>query len=801
MTRLTLKSLAARPLRTALTTLAIVLGVALVSGALTLTDTQRRAADALSSASYDGTDAVVASKTAFDTDSSEDWSLQRPTVDEAVLRDVRAVPGVQTAVGDVTDMNAKIIGTNGKPLGEGPYFGVGLDAGAPGVERVTPFRLASGRWAAGPGEVVIDQKTSEDQGYAIGDRVRITGRGEAEAFEVVGVARFGDVRSLGPATVAVFDLEEAQRFFAKGAAFDAILVAGRDGVAGADVRSSLTRALGDRATVEVASEHDRFTFQGLETFISIIRAVLLGFGVVAVLVGGLTIVNSLSITLAQRTRELGLLRLVGASRRQVMGAVLGEALVMGLLGSLAGLVAGYGIAAGLQGLFTSLGLDLPDAGTVFAARTVVVALLVGTGVTVVAGLVPAFRATRVAPVVALREAGAGSRRVGLLGRLVRPAVSLLGRPGERIGGVAGRLARRNALRNPGRTVATAGALTVGVALVTAVAVLAAGLKDTTQGSIDRRVQGTHVLTGQDGWSPTDPQAAAAVAKVGGVRGVTTVRQDAGSAFGDNERVNTVQGDGLTFDLAAGSAQAADLGRDGAIVDEGWAKEHGLGIGDRFELTSPAGDRLALTVRAIESSPVMDSIDLGPITIGPQAYDGAFANELSFMAVVAAPGVATAQLTRALGAFPDAKVVTKAAFTDSRMGDIDTLMAIFAVLLALAVIVSLFGIVNALVLATFERRRELGMLAAIGMTRRQIRRMVRHESIVTALLGAVTGVVAGLGLGGVITRLLADEGLTFAVPAGTLIVLAVVAVVAGVLAAVVPARRAARMSPLSALAYE
>jgi putative ABC transport system permease protein len=276
-----------------------------------------------------------------------------------VLRDVRAVPGVEVAVGDVTDQNAKIIGKNGKPIGEGPYFGVGMDASTPGAERVSPFRLADGRWAAGPGEVVIDRKTSEDQGYAVGDRVRIAGRGEAQPFTVVGVANFGDVKSLGTATAAVFDLEVAQELFAKGDGYDAILVAGRDGVAGADVRAALGQSLGDRVNVEVASEHDRFTFNGLEMFITIIRMVLLGFGAVAVLVGGLTIVNSLSITLAQRTRELGLLRLVGASRRQVMLSVLGEALVMGLLGSLAGLVAGYGIAIGLQGLFASLGLDLP----------------------------------------------------------------------------------------------------------------------------------------------------------------------------------------------------------------------------------------------------------------------------------------------------------------------------------------------------------------------------------------------------------------------------------------------------------
>jgi putative ABC transport system permease protein len=800
MTRLALKSLAARPLRTALTTLAIVLGVALVTGALTLTDTQRKAADALSSASYDGTDAVVSAKTAFKTDSSEDWGLVRPTIDASILERVRAVPGVATAVGDVTDQDARIMGKDGKPLGEGPWFGVGLDAGTAGAEQVTPFRLKDGRWATGSTEVVIDQKTAEDQSWGIGDRVRVSGRGEARSFEVVGVASFGGVKSLGPATAAIFDLGTAQEVFGKGDGYDAILVAGREGTSGAQVRRQLEQALGGSATVRTAADDDRFTFEGLEQFISIIRIVLLVFGGVAVLVGALTIINSLSITLAQRTRELGLLRLVGASRRQVMGAVVGEALAIGILGSLAGLGVGYLLAMGLQSLFAGMGLDLPDAGTVFDAGTVATALLVGTLVTLLAGVIPGLRATRVAPVMALRDAEA-TDRAGLLGRAIRPVVSLLARPAEKAGGAAGMLARRNALRRPGRTMATAGALTVGVALVTVVAILAAGLRDTTTGSLQDKLAASHVAIGEDGWSPTDPTAGRALAAVPGVEHVGTIRQDVGHAFGDNERVNAIAGDRVSFDLASGSGAADRLGSDGAIVDEGWATEHGLRVGERFELLSSSGDKLDLTVRGIETSSIFDGLDLGPITIGRAAYDGAFRNERNALTIVDAPDVPAATLQRALAAFPDAEVLTKQAFIDKRMEPIDTLMAIFVVLLALAVIVSLFGIVNALVLATFERRRELGMLQAVGMTRRQVRRMVRHESIVTALLGATTGVAAGLGLGALVTSLLADEGLTYAVPGGTLVVLAIVAVIAGVLAAIVPARRAAKLSPLTALAYE
>ncbi|HEX2087706.1 MAG TPA: FtsX-like permease family protein [Solirubrobacteraceae bacterium] len=804
MLRLTLKGLAARPLRTALTTLAIVLGVALVSGALTLTDTQRKGADALSSASYDGTDAVVSARTAFAVDSSEDWTIQKPAIAASALEKVRAVPEVGVAVGDVTDQNAKIIGKDGEPVGDGPYFGVGYDARAEGADRVSPFRLVDGRWATGPGQVVVDEKTAEDEGYRIGDRVPIATLDGTQRFELVGVSNFGEVESLGVATTAVFDLATAQDLFDKGNAFDSILVAGREGgPSGAQVRQAVAQAVPE-AQVEAAAKHDRFTFDGLEGFISIIRTVLLAFGGVAILVGALTILNSLSITVAQRTRELGLVRLIGASRRQVLTAVVAEAFTIGLLGSLAGLAAGYGLAALLQSFFASIGLDLPQAGTVFSTGTVAASMIVGTVVTTLAGIVPALRATRIAPVTALRDASEGSRRTGLAGRAVRPFLSLLGRPSERLGGVAGRLARRNALRQPGRTAATAGALTVGIALVTVVAVLAAGLRDTTEGAAERRLAATHVVTAQDDWSPTDPAIVDAVEAAPGVRAVTTIKQDGARAFGDTERINGLDASTadelFAFDYADGATTTvAALGADGAIVDEGLADEHGLDVGDRFEITAASGRKLDLVVRGIETSPVLDAFDLGPISIGSAAYASAFENERNVYTFVDAES--TAAVERALAPHPDAKAVDKAQFVENRMQAIDMLMAIFAVLLALAITVSLFGIVNALVLATFERRRELGMLAAVGMTRRQIRRMVRHESVVTALMGVSSGIAAGLALGYGVTSLLGDQGLTFAVPGGTIAALAVAGVVIGVLAAVLPARRAARLSPLNALAYE
>ena len=338
MIRVAWKGLAARPVRTALTTLAIVVGVAFVCAAYTLTDTMRGAADTLSASAYDGTDAVVVAKTSFDASQTADIRAQAPTVPASVLDGVRATAGVDVATGDITD-TAQVIARDGKPAGSGPYFGIGFDARTPGSERLTPFRLTTGRWATGPREVVIDQATAEKQHYRVGDTVRVTTRGAATDFQLTGIASFAGVKSLGTATVAVFDLGAAKTLFAKDG-YDRILVAGHV------VGRSLAGAVGPHAEVRSAAADDRFTFDSLKTFISIIRTILLVFAGVAVLVGGFTIFNSLSITVAQRTREFGLLRMVGATRRQVRRGVLLEALAIGGLACTAGIGVGVALAHG-----------------------------------------------------------------------------------------------------------------------------------------------------------------------------------------------------------------------------------------------------------------------------------------------------------------------------------------------------------------------------------------------------------------------------------------------------------------------
>jgi putative ABC transport system permease protein len=359
------------------------------------------------------------------------------------------------------------------------------------------------------------------------------------------------------------------------------------------------------------------------------------------------------------------------------------------------------------------------------------------------------------------------------------------------------------MRHPGRTAVTASALTIGVALVTAVTVVATGLHDQSRGTLDRHIRAAAVITGADGWSPIDPQIERTVAAVPGVTAVTSLRQDGALVYGSQQGVNAVDPARVNrlfrYDWTAGGPQAlARLGRDGAIVDDGFASRHHLAVGSRLDVTSLRGATLHLTVRGIEDSPVLDVLGLGPITISQRAFAAAFDNPRNRLTLADGPVDAIA---RALAPYPDAKVLTKAAFIDDQTRFIGQLEAILWVLLALAVIVSLFGIVNTLVLATFERTRELGTLRALGMSRRQVRRMVRHESVITALLGAGLGIAAGLALAGGLVAWLGAYGLRFAVPAPSLVAVAVIAALAGVVAAALPARRASRLDVLSALAYE
>ena len=582
------------------------------------------------------------------------------------------------------------------------------------------------------------------------------------------------------------------------------------------------------------------------------------FGFIAIFVGAFTIYNTLSITVAQRARELATLRTIGASRRQVLGSVVTESACRRArrLGRRASRRASRSAPACCRCCRRS-GIDLPRTSTVFATHTIVIAGLVGVIVTMLSGLVPALRATRVAPVTILREGseltvgqalaqGRRSRRSSspasrvlilgyslfgsgiktsdrLLGmapgglllfvgvamlsnRFARPLASVLGRPGQKIGGVAGGLARRNAMRNPSRTSATAAALMIGVSLVTFVAVFGAGIKSAAKGEMGDKIQASYVVA-PDGWSTVSAGSLAAASKVPGVTVASGVRQSmaAGRRRRDPRRRHRSRhrrsGDATSRSSPGAATDISKLGPDDAVVRDEFAKDKHLKVGDTITLVSPSNKTVRVTVRGIEKTKALNASASGVVTIPVSTFAKTFAVHDLRLALVDAPASAEPALKQALKPYPDVKLQTKTEYADSQLEWINSMLAIFYVLLALTVIVSLFGIVNTLVLSVMERTREVGMLRAIGMTRRQTRRMVRHEGIVTAQLGAVTGMAIGVLLGGAVTLAMRGIGMTFTLPVGSLIAFAVVATVAGMLAAALPARRASRLPVLDALAYE
>ena len=605
------------------------------------------------------------------------------------------------------------------------------------------------------------------------------------------------------------------------------------------------------ATVQASEDSDE-TQQGM----SIMKYLLLGFGGIALFVGSFVIANTLAITVAQRMRELATLRTLGASRRQVLRSVLLESLVIGLFGSVVGLFLGLGIAAGLKALVTATGTELPSGGLVFAPRTIIVSLAVGTLIALLASLRPAIKATRVEPIAAVREGavlppsrfaryalpasltviavavGLFSygvfasgldvmvRVLSLVGgvlalfvgvamiasRVVRPLAYVLGTPGAKLGGMAGKLARENAVRNPKRTASTAAAVMIGLALITFVAVIGQGLRTSFTGAVNELFIADYNVTTADG-SPLTNKAAAALKQVPGVE-VSEIRSSKAQVRGKDVFVTSTDANLLkTVGLKWSDGNEnvpAELGDNGVIVLDRYAKDHSLTVGSPLQLKTPTGKVVHLQVEGIADPPKGGS-PFGEVTVSTAVFDASFANhdnELTLLNIEGGPTDAnTARLKQAVAAFPDATVQTRDEFKASQLGDLTSTLNILYVLLGLSVIVSLFGVINTLVLSVFERTRELGMLRAIGMTRRQVRRMVRHESIVTALIGAALGIGVGIFLAGLTTLALSQYGIVFAIPYGSLAAFVGVAILAGMLAAILPARRASRLNVLEALQYE
>jgi putative ABC transport system permease protein len=849
-----LKGLMSRKLRSVLTAVAIILGVALVSGTYVLTDSITKAFDSIFQTIYRNTDATITGRNAIDTGANDagGGDSTTPSFDEALLAKVRALPSVRDAIGGVAGQPQLV--KNGKAIafGGAPNLGFSVDPKRPEFESL---KLTKGSWPA-DNQVVVDTSTASKKSIHVGDTIGVQAQGPVQRMKVSGLVHFGSAGSLGGATLAGFDLATAQRLFNKEGKLDDIRAAAKQGVSPQQLVNEIKPILPPGTQVRTGTEQAKKSADATNSFLSFFKTFLLAFAGIALFVGSFVIANSLSITIAQRTREFATLRTLGANRRQVLGAILIESLTVGILASVTGLFVGFGLAEGLFKLFDAVGFTLPNSGLVFQTRTAVVAIVVGVLVTVAASLRPAIRATRVPPIAAVREGAQLPERGTRRGRTIRSAVltalgfaalcyglfapglgtsgvliwmglgalmifigvallsarfvptlaGWLGAPAVRFGGAVGRLARENARRNPQRTASTAAALMIGLALVTLVAMLAAGIISNFKGAVNALFTGNYVITAQNNFSPVPLAAGEAAAKTPGVISIGSVRGDQSKIFGKRDAqaaVDPTIGGTLELNWKQGSqAVLANLGNDGAFTDDSYAKKHHLHVGSPVTITTPTGKQLNVTIRGIFKPPAGGS-PFGPVTISSRLFDSAYQQPENLYTFINMRGGESdanqAALERTLKAFPNAKVQNRQKFIDNQISGLKSTLNVLYVLLALSIIVSLFGIVNTLVLSVFERTREIGMLRAVGLTRKQTRRMIRHESVITALIGTVTGISLGIVLGALLAARV--DAINFSIPVGSLIAFVIAAIIVGLLAAIFPARRASRLVPLEALSYE
>jgi len=848
MIRIAWRSLTAHKLRTILTTLAILLGVAMICGTYVLSDQIDRGFKNIFTDAYKGIDVAVTRKAKF----SGEMTGATAGLPESTIAQVRGVNGVAEAYGFVTGtgavaVNGKVVSTGGSPT---LFFSY-----APSDISNTTY--VQGGPPTAPGEVSIIQKLATDQKLHLGSVIDVIAPGGSDKARVVGVFTFGAESSLGGSLIVDTTLADAQRWFDMPGSVSEIDVKAVPGVPPDTLAPRVRAALPAYADVKTGAQAAIDQTKQLSDAIgSFLRPMLLSFGGIAVLVGAFIIFNAFSMTVAQRRRELALLRALGASRRQVLLTITCEALAMGVLASLLGILAGLAIAAGILRLFAAAQIDIPHSGLVLAPRTVIVALAVGILVTLLSAVIPSLRATRVPPMAALQEGavlppsrlarftpylavvlallgalgivagmygpGSASSRLGVIAfgavfvfvavamvsrYVIKPLAGLLGWPLQKLAPVSGRLARDNSMRNPARTAATASALMIGLGVVVFVAVFAQGLKSSFIDSFDRSVRADFVVQGQS-YLPLPSDTAS---RLQGVAGVQTAAGVEAQQAQIAKKTTAVYGvDPYTFpriwkfDWVKGGSDAllGKLGTNGAIVEEQTAASLGTGIGKTIDVVTVDGKQAKLKVIGLYRETSM----LNGVIVSDAGYTALFAKPQLFTVYVKGdPGVGMAQteasLKAALVAVPTADLQTAQQYKDGIVKQVNQILNLLYGLLAMSVIISLFGIVNTLVLAVFERTREIGLTRAIGMSRRQVRATVRYESVITSIIGAIMGIVVGIVFAWVVTTRFAGQGITFSIPGGQLVAFLIVGVIVGVIAAILPARRAARIDILEAIHYE
>jgi putative ABC transport system permease protein len=840
----TVRGMLAHKLRLALTTASIALGVAFLSGTLILTDTMKVAFDQLFGKVSSGTDAVVRQEAAYD--QSAGISLARAPLPASLLDAVKNVEGVAAAEGAVsgyallTDTKGRAVLTDGGASTRG--FSMPRDTALRG-----DINLRSGHAPRGPHEVAIDASSAEDHDIILGSQIKILFRGPTETFTVVGTVGYGSEKDLGGTSGAYFDAATAQRVLGQPGMFDEVDVRAADGVSDAALTERLDAVVPDGVEAVTGATVAKESSDAINTEFTFLNIMFLSFAGIALFVGSFIIWNTFTMIVTQRSREIALLRAVGATRRQVKRNLLVEAALLGLAASAIGLALGAVVAGGLQVLMDAIGFSLPSTSMQVLPRTIWVSLLVGVVVTVVAAYVPARRATKVLPVEALREATPGARPPGkvraVLGTVLtagsvaailhglygggagnevlfgiagtlfgvitlaplaaHPLASLIGSP-LRWRGVQGDLARQNAMRNPRRTASTATALMIGLTLVVSMGVFASSLKasfgTTVVGSTNADLFISPSSVQAEGFSPEVVTRAATVPGVDIVspNGFGEARFDGATAYYSWVDPATVE-EAIKLKVSKGTAK--DLGDDGILVSKKAAAAHGWSLGDAVPVEFASTGAQELRVVGIFGSKdyLIGDYLISLATQQASSSDALVANAIVTLAAGADKGAVQDRLSAVLADHPDAKVLDKEGYEHEIGGLIDKLLAFVTVMLLLAVIIALLGIVNTLALSVFERTRELGLLRAVGMTRNQVRAMVRWESVVISLIGAGVGAALGAGLGMALAQSFKGDGITeVAVPVVQVLACVAAAALAGVLAAVGPSRSAANVDVLKAV---
>jgi len=838
MLRATWRSLLARKLRLLLSGIAVILGVAFVSGTYVLTDTMSKAFDNLFTDAFAGTAVTVQGKSALGGGFND-----REPVPQAVLDKVRKVPGVAEAVGNVGGY-AQVVQKDGKAYSTGgaPSFGASISLSA----RLETARVKEGRLPQGASEVVVDAVTARRADLAVGDTVKVLLKGPARTFTLVGTIGLGDTEGFGGASVVCFDPASAQRFVGTPGTWTGLALASDGSVSDTELEQRVEKVLPKGFEALTQQQQIDDTSKDIKEGLSVITTVLQVFGYIALFVGMFLIFNTFSMLVAQRTKELALMRALGASRRQVTSSVLLEAGAIGVLSALVGFVLGIGLAVGLRALLSSLGIELPGAGTVIRLRTFVLSMVIGVVVTALAALIPARRAARVAPVQAMRESGPAEDRsltrrsvigavllllgvvlivrglrdgalqalgigaavtflgVATLSPLVaRPAVGLLGRPFRRLGAPSA-LGRANAMRSPRRTAATASALMIGLALVAMASALGESAK-TSLGAYVERSLGADFVMHTEQFDPFSPELATRLEKRDEIDLVAGYRFARARVNGDTVDMQGVDAKGLevTLKVATVSGDLGSIDRGQLAVAEGVATSRGFKIGQRVDVVWSRTGSKPMTVGAIYK----DNLFAGNYIVGEDIADANVTEKLmGVVAVTLKEGVTPEQGKAIVDAeakdFPNVDVEDQSELIADQRKQIDGFLNIITALLGLSVLIALLGVINTLALSVVERTRELGLLRAVGLAKRQTRRMIRVESVLISCYGAILGIVIGICFGAAIVSTLEDEGIdTFALPVQRLALILLAAGLGGVVAAALPARRAARLNVLSAIAEE